>query len=475
MVIKLKKRSQYRIESDTFGKIKVPKDRYWGAQTQRSLKNFNIGSEKIPEVIITAFGMQKKAAAMANIQLREISKKVGGAIIKASDEIIKKKLDENFPLSVWQAGSGTQTNMNVNEVISNRANQMLGSKLGSKSPVHPNDHVNCSQSSNDSFPTVMHIATALEVNQRLLPALQNLHTALRKKSKEFSRIIKLGRTHTQDATPITLGQEFSGYAKQIEFGVERITSVLPKVYQVAQGGTAVETGLNRKKNFEKIFLKKLVGIAGLPFTSAANKFEAIAAHDTLVEFSGALNVIAVSCMKIANDIRFLASGPRGGLGEIIIPKNEPGSSIMPGKVNPTQCEAISQVCAQVMGNHVTISIAGSSGHFELNAFKPVIIFNLLQSIQLLADSGSSFAKNCILGIKADKKKINSLLKNSLMLVTALNPHIGYENSAKIANKAYKEGTSLKQAAVSLGLVSESEFDQWVQPKHMLGSDKKKNA
>lgn len=471
----MKKKSQHRIESDTFGKIKVPKDRYWGAQTQRSLKNFNIGSEKIPEVIITAFGMQKKAAAMANIQLREISKKVGGAIIKASDEIIKKKLDENFPLSVWQAGSGTQTNMNVNEVISNRANQMLGSKLGSKSPVHPNDHVNCSQSSNDSFPTVMHIATALEVNQRLLPALQNLHTALRKKSKEFSRIIKLGRTHTQDATPITLGQEFSGYAKQIEFGVERITSVLPKVYQVAQGGTAVGTGLNRKKNFEKIFLKKLVGIAGLPFTSAANKFEAIAAHDTLVEFSGSLNVIAVSCMKIANDIRFLASGPRGGLGEIIIPKNEPGSSIMPGKVNPTQCEAISQVCAQVMGNHVTISIAGSSGHFELNAFKPVIIFNLLQSIQLLADSGSSFAKNCILGIKADKKKINSLLKNSLMLVTALNPHIGYENSAKIANKAYKEGTSLKQAAVSLGLVSESEFDQWVQPKHMLGSDKKKNA
>ena len=352
---------------------------------------------------------------------------------------------------------------------------MLGSKLGSKSPIHPNDHVNCSQSSNDSFPTVMHIATALEVNQGLLPALQNLHTALRKKSKEFSRIIKLGRTHTQDATPITLGQEFSGYAKQIGSGIERVTSILPKIYQVAQGGTAVGTGLNRKKNFEKIFLKKLRSIAKLPFTSAANKFEAIAAHDTLVEFSGSLNVIAVSCMKIANDIRFLASGPRGGLGEIIIPKNEPGSSIMPGKVNPTQCEAISQVCAQVMGNHVTISIAGSSGHFELNAFKPVIIFNLLQSIRLLADSASSFSRNCILGIKADKKKIDFLLRNSLMLVTALNPHIGYENSAKIANKAYKDGTSLKQAAVSLGLVSESDFDKWVQPKNMLGPDKKKNA
>ena len=475
LVVKLKKRSQYRIESDTFGKIKVPQEKYWGAQTQRSLKHFNIGSEKIPEAIITAFGMQKKAAAMANVQLRDISKKAGDAIIKASDEIIKKKLDENFPLSVWQTGSGTQTNMNVNEVISNRANQMLGSKLGSKSPVHPNDHVNCSQSSNDSFPTVMHIATALEVNQGLLPALQNLHTALRKKSKEFSRIIKLGRTHTQDATPITLGQEFSGYAKQIGSGIERVTSILPKIYQVAQGGTAVGTGLNRKKNFEKIFLKKLRSIAKLPFTSAANKFEAIAAHDTLVEFSGSLNVIAASCMKIANDIRFLASGPRGGLGEIIIPKNEPGSSIMPGKINPTQCEAISQVCAQVMGNHVTISIAGSSGHFELNAFKPVIIFNLLQSIRLLADSASSFSRNCILGIKADKKKIDSLLRNSLMLVTALNPHIGYENSAKIANKAYKDGTSLKQAAVSLGLVSESDFDKWVQPKNMLGPDKKKNA
>ncbi len=365
--------------------------------------------------------------------------------------------------------------MNINEVISNRANQILGGKLGSKTPVHPNDHVNCSQSSNDSFPTVMHIATALEVNQKLLPALRDLLYALRKKSKEFSRIVKLGRTHTQDATPITLGQEFSGYAKQIESGITRVASVLPKIYQVAQGGTAVGTGLNRKKNFEKIFLKKLSTITGLPFAGASNKFEAIAAHDTLVEFSGSLNVIAASCMKIANDIRFLASGPRGGLGEIMIPKNEPGSSIMPGKVNPTQCEAISQVCAQVMGNHVTISIAGSSGHFELNAFKPVIIFNILQSVQLLADASSSFAKNCVAGIKADKEKIGSLLKNSLMLVTALNPHIGYENSAKIANKAYKDGISLKEAAISLGIVSEGNFDKWVQPKNMLGPNKKKNA
>jgi len=457
-----------RTETDSFGPLEVASDKYWGAQTERSLMNFKIGGEKMPEPLVKALGTLKKAAAQVNIDLGVLDKKIGGAIIEAAGEVESGELIEHFPLVVWQTGSGTQTNMNANEVISNRAIEILGGEIGSKKPVHPNDHVNMGQSSNDTFPTAMHIAAALEINKKLIPALQKLHNALEKKQKEFAKIIKIGRTHLQDATPLTLGQEFSGYVTQVAFGIERARGVLPHLYNLAQGGTAVGTGLNAKKGFAEKFAAEVAKISKLPFKTAENKFEALAANDALVEASGALNTIAVSLMKIANDIRLLGSGPRCGLGELKLPENEPGSSIMPGKVNPTQCEALTMVCAQVMGNNVTVSIAGSNGHFELNVFKPVIIYNVLQSIKLLADAAVSFTDNCVVGIEADVARIEKLRDESLMLVTALNPHIGYDNAAKIAKKAHKEGTSLKAAALALGLLTEKQFDEWVKPEDMLG-------
>ncbi|HSO42261.1 MAG TPA: class II fumarate hydratase, partial [Rhodospirillales bacterium] len=433
-----------RVETDTMGPVDVPADRYWGAQTQRSLRNFRIGGERMPEALIRALGVQKKAAAQANMALGELDGTVGAAIVEAADEVISGALLDHFPLVVWQTGSGTQTNMNANEVIANRAIEILGGVVGSKQPVHPNDHVNRGQSSNDSFPTAMHIAAATELNNRLLPALRALHTALDDKAEEFKDIIKIGRTHTQDATPLTLGQEFSGYAQQIANGLIRAQAVLPRLLQLAQGGTAVGTGLNTRKEFAEAFAAAVARITGMPFVTAENKFEALAAHDAIVEASGACNVIAVSLNKIANDIRFLASGPRSGLGELILPANEPGSSIMPGKVNPTQSEAMTQVCAQVMGNNVAITVAGAQGHFELNVFKPVMIYNLLQSIRLLADACVSFTDNAVVGIAADRDRIAELMNKSLMLVTALNPHIGYDNAARIAKKAHAEGKTLKQ-------------------------------
>ncbi|TVR84166.1 MAG: class II fumarate hydratase [Rhodospirillales bacterium] len=457
-----------RTESDSMGEIAVPADRYWGAQTQRSLENFRIGIERMPEALIRALGVQKKAAALANITLGELDETVGQAIVRAADEVIGGTLADHFPLVVWQTGSGTQTNMNANEVIANRAIELLGGTIGSKVPVHPNDHVNRGQSSNDTFPTAMHIAAAEEINNRLLPALRALHVALGAKADEFTDIVKIGRTHTQDATPLTLGQEFSGYAQQLANGIIRVQGVLPRVLQLAQGGTAVGTGLNARKGFAEAFAAEVARITGMPFVPAENMFEALAAHDAMVEASGALNVVAVSLNKIANDIRFLASGPRSGLGELTLPANEPGSSIMPGKVNPTQCEALTQVCAQVMGNHVTITIAGAQGHFELNVFKPVIINALLQSVRLLADAADSFTSNCVAGIDANRERIADLVEQSLMLVTALNPHIGYDNAARIAKKAHTEGTTLKDAAVALGLLSADQFDQWVRPEDMLG-------
>lgn len=458
---------KHRIETDSFGPIEVPADKYWGAQTQRSIQNFKIGGEKMPEPLIKAFAILKKAAASVNMQIAGLDKKVGNAIIKAADEVVAGKIKDNFPLVVWQTGSGTQTNMNVNEVISNRAIEMLGGDKGSKKPVHPNDHVNMGQSSNDSFPTAMHISAVMEINEQLIPSLKHLHKAIDKKAKEFVKIVKIGRTHLQDATPLTLGQEFSGYATQIEYGIERVKTTLPRLLQLAQGGTAVGTGINSKKGFGEKFAKEVAKITKLPFKTAKNKFEALAAHDAIVEASGALNVLAVSLMKIANDIRMLGSGPRCGLGEIVLPENEPGSSIMPGKVNPTQCEALTMVCAQVMGNHTAITIAGSNGHFELNVFKPVMIYNLLQSIKLIADSAVSFTDNCVVGIKADINRIKKLRDESLMLVTALNPHIGYDNAAKIAKKAHKEGKSLKQAAIELKLLTSDQFDKWVKPEDMI--------
>lgn len=460
--------SDTRMESDTMGNIEVPADRYWGAQTQRSLQNFKIGAERMPAPLIRAFGIQKKAAALTNAKLDKLDQKIANAIVQAADEVIDGTLLDHFPLVVWQTGSGTQTNMNVNEVIANRAIEILGGKIGSKTPVHPNDHVNYGQSSNDSFPTAMSIAAVEEVNRRLLPALEKLLLALQAKSAEFADIVKIGRTHTQDATPITLGQEFSGYARQIELGLERTKNILPRLSELAQGGTAVGTGLNAAPDFAAKFAETVAEITNLPFTSARNKFEALAAHDAIVEASGVLNVLAVSCMKIANDIRFLASGPRSGLGELILPANEPGSSIMPGKVNPTQCEALTQVCAQVMGNHTAITIAGSNGHFELNVFKPVMIYNLLQSVRLLSDAAVSFTENCVGGIQPNRKRIAQLMEQSLMLVTALNPHIGYDNAAKIAKKAHGENTTLKEAALSLGLLTEEQFDDWVRPEEMVG-------
>ena len=456
-----------RIETDSMGEIEVPSDRYWGAQTQRSLENFRIGTEVMPAPMIRALGIQKKASALANVGLGLLDRKLGDAIAGAADEIIAGELDDHFPLKIWQTGSGTQTNMNANEVIANRANEVLGAPLGSKSPLHPNDHVNLSQSSNDSFPTAMHIAAAEEIHHRLLPALRLLHRALDAKAREFTDLIKIGRTHMQDATPITLGQEFSGYAKQIERGAERVEQTEGRLHELAQGGTAVGTGLNAIEDFDERFAAEVSAITGITFAAAENKFEAMAAHDTLIEVSGALNVVAASMMKITNDIRLMGSGPRSGFGEITLPANEPGSSIMPGKVNPTQAEALSMVAAQVMGNHVTITISGSQGHLDLNVFKPVMIHNLLQSIALLADGARSFAENCVIGIVANEDRLTELLERSLMLVTALNPHIGYDNAAKIAKLAFDDGLSLKQAAVELGLVTAEDFDRWVDPKDMI--------
>lgn len=456
-----------RTETDTMGALEVPADRYWGAQTQRSLQNFRIGGERMPIPLIRAFGIQKKAAALTNISLGELDPKIGKAIIDAAGEVADGKLDDHFPLVVWQTGSGTQSNMNANEVIANRAIEILGGEIGSKKPVHPNDHVNRSQSSNDSFPAVMHIAAAVELNRALLPALDHLHQALAAKAKSFADIIKIGRTHTQDATPMTLGQEFSGYAAQVAYGITRIKSVLPRLYELAQGGTAVGTGLNSKVGFAEGFAREVSKITHLPFVTAPNKFEALAAHDAIVEASGMLNVLAASLMKIANDIRFLGSGPRSGLFELSLPENEPGSSIMPGKVNPTQCEALTMVCCQVMGNNVTITVAGSNGHFELNVFKPVMISAFLQSTRLLADACRSFTDNCVVGIEANRDQIKRLMERSLMLVTALNPHIGYDNAAKVAKKAHKEGTTLKEAALALNLLTAEQFDAWVRPQDMI--------
>lgn len=456
-----------RVETDSFGPIDVPANHYWGAQTQRSIQNFKIGGETMPAPLVRALGIQKKAAALANMELGALDAKLAEAIIQAADEVIDGTLSSEFPLVVWQTGSGTQTNMNANEVISNRAIEIMGGKMGSKAPVHPNDHVNMGQSSNDTFPTVMHISAGEQIHHELIPALRHLHSALDAKAKAYAEIVKIGRTHLQDATPLTLGQEFSGYAKQIEYGIARVETTLPRLMQLAQGGTAVGTGINCRVGFAEKFASHVAKITGIDFITAENKFEALAAHDALVEASGALNVLAVSLMKIANDIRLLGSGPRCGFGEIDLPENEPGSSIMPGKVNPTQCEAMTMVCAQVMGNHVAVTIGGSNGHFELNVFKPVIIYNVLQSIRLIADACNSFTDNCVVGIQPNTARIDKLMNESLMLVTALNPHIGYDNAAKIAKKAHAEGTTLKESAIALGLLTSEQFDQWVKPIDMI--------
>jgi fumarate hydratase class II len=462
---------QTRMESDSMGEIAVPAECYWGAQTQRSLQNFRIGGERMPAPLIHALGLLKQAAAETNMKLGALDRKLGDTMAAAAAEVAGGKLDDQFPLVVWQTGSGTQTNMNANEVIAGRANEMLAGKRGGKSPVHPNDHVNMGQSSNDSFPTAMHIAAVREIHGSLLPALRHLQKALADKSAAFADIVKIGRTHLQDATPITLGQEFSGYAAQIANGIARVEACLPRLYPLAQGGTAVGTGLNCTPGFAEGFAREVARLTGLPFITAPNKFEAMAAHDAIIEASGAFNTLAASLMKIANDIRLAGSGPRSGIGELLLPENEPGSSIMPGKVNPTQAEAVTMVATQVMGNHVAITIAGSQGHFELNVFKPVMIHNLLQSCRLLADASNSFTDNCIVGIEANRTRIDELLRQSLMLVTALNPHIGYDNAAKVAKKAHKEGTSLKEAALALGLLKPEQFDQWVRPQDMVGPRK----
>ncbi|KAH0949501.1 hypothetical protein HN011_006647 [Eciton burchellii] len=469
MNCKEQKYTDYRIERDTFGELKVPTDKYYGAQTLRSVMNFPIGDtfERMPYGVIVAMGILKKAAAEVNKEFG-LDPKIADCISKAADDVICGKLyNDHFPLVIWQTGSGTQTNMNVNEVISNRAIEMLGGELGSKKPVHPNDHVNMSQSSNDTFPTAMHIAVALEVDKILIPGLEQLHCALKEKSIEWKDIIKIGRTHTMDAVPITLGQEFSGYATQIEYSINRVKNTLPRLYQLALGGTAVGTGLNTRKGFAEKTAARIAQLTGLPFVTAPNKFEALAAHDAIVEVHGAINTAAVSIMKIANDIRFLGSGPRCGLGELSLPENEPGSSIMPGKVNPTQCEAITMVCCQVMGNHVAISIGGSNGHFELNVFKPVIVANALRSARLLGDACSVFTKNCIEGIVPNIDNLKKIMNESLMLVTALNPYIGYDKAAAIAKQAHKENTTLKESALKHGLTAE-QFDEWVRPEEMLG-------
>jgi fumarate hydratase class II len=460
----------FRTESDTFGPIDVPADKYWGAQAQRSLGNFKIGWETQPKSIVRALGIVKRAAAETNISLGRLDQKLGETIIAAAQEVIEGKLDQHFPLVVWQTGSGTQSNMNANEVISNRAIQMLGGIMGSKTPVHPNDHVNMSQSSNDTSPTAMHIACAEEIDHRLLPALQYLRNALNDKAHAWARIIKIGRTHTQDATPLTLGQEFSGYTQQVENGIARIEQTLPALMQLAQGGTAVGTGLNAPKGFAEMVAERIAAITKLRFTSAPNKFEALAAHDAMIFSHGAINTVAASLFKIANDVRFLGSGPRSGLGELSLPENEPGSSIMPGKVNPTQCEALTMVCAQVFGNHATLTFAGSQGHFELNVFNPVMAYNFLQSVQLLSDAARSFTEHCIVGIEAREDNIKAALDRSLMLVTALAPKIGYDNAAKIAKTAHKNGTTLRQEAVGGGYVTEAEFDAIVRPDKMIGPE-----
>ena len=457
-----------RIETDSFGPIEVPADRYWGAQTQRSLKNFPIGTERIPTPLIRALGVVKLAAAETNHALGLIDARRTRAIVRAAREIIDGKLDDYFPLAVWQTGSGTQSNMNVNEVIANRANELLGGKPGAKAPVHPNDHVNMGQSSNDSFPTAMHIAAAQEISHRLIPALAHLHAALAEKSKSFHHIVKIGRTHLQDATPLTLGQEFSGYAAQVRSGMRRIGQAIKELFPLAQGGTAVGTGLNTHPKFARMFAKRAAAITGLPFVTAPNKFEALACHDAYVFVHGALESVATGLFKIANDIRLLGSGPRSGLGELILPENEPGSSIMPGKVNPTQCEALTMVCCQVFGNHTAITVAASQGHFELNVFKPVLAYDMLQSLRLIADAAVSFTDRCVSGIRADEQRIAELMQRSLMLVTALAPKIGYDNAATIAKAAHANATTLREEAVRLGLVSAEEFDRIVRPDKMVG-------
>ncbi len=460
--------TEMRTETDSFGPIEVPADRYWGAQTARSLENFRIGTETMPVPLIRALGIIKRAAALANKELGQLAPELADAIAAAAQEVIDGKLDDEFPLVVWQTGSGTQTNMNANEVVSSRAIEMLGGRIGSKEPVHPNDHVNRSQSSNDTFPTAMHIAAAQMIVHGLAPAVHTLKGALNKKSAQFAHIIKIGRTHTQDATPLTLGQEFSGYATQLEYGLRRLTEATEYIFELAQGGTAVGTGLNCPPGFAELFAEKVAEITGLPFRTAPNKFEALAAHDAYVYVHGAVNTLAVSLFKIANDIRFLASGPRSGFGEISLPENEPGSSIMPGKVNPTQSEAMTMVCAQVMGNHTTITVAGSQGHFELNVFKPVMAYAMLQSLRLLADACNSFAEHCVVGIEANEDRIRDLMQRSLMLVTALAPKIGYDKAAIVAKTAHKNGTTLREEAVGMGFVTAEEFDELVRPEKMVG-------
>ncbi|MEM0944288.1 MAG: class II fumarate hydratase [Pseudomonadota bacterium] len=457
-----------RTETDSFGPLEVPADKYWGAQTQRSIQNFPIGWERQPVAVVRALGVIKKASAQANMALGMLEPEIGNAIVEAAGGVVAGKLDDHFPLVVWQTGSGTQSNMNANEVIANRAIELLGGEIGSKSPVHPNDHVNRSQSSNDTFPTAMHIATARTAHDVLLPGLEKLHGALAAKAAAFAEIIKIGRTHTQDATPLTLGQEFGGYAFQVEQGIARIKAALPNIYALAQGGTAVGTGLNTKPGFAEMVAANMAEISDLPFVTAPNKFEALAAHDAIVEMSGAVKTVAASLFKIANDIRLLGSGPRCGLGELMLPENEPGSSIMPGKVNPTQCEALTQVCAHVMGNDAAIGFAGSQGHFELNVYKPMMVYNLLQSMQLVGDASVAFTDNCVVGIEADEGRISQLMWESLMLVTALAPEIGYDNATTVAKTAHKNRTTLKEEAIGLGFVDEATFDRVVQPQDMIG-------
>ncbi len=460
--------TQTRTETDSFGPLEVPADQYWGAQTQRSIQNFPIGWEKQPTAIVRALGVIKKACALVNIAQGDIDREIGETIARAAQEVIDGKFDDNFPLVVWQTGSGTQSNMNANEVISNRAIEMLGGEMGSKKPVHPNDHCNMGQSSNDTFPTAMHVAIGMMARDTLLPGLRKLHAALLDKSREFKDIIKIGRTHTQDATPLTLGQEFGGYAHQVAKGIERVEACLPDIYELAQGGTAVGTGLNTKKGWDTRVAKEIAEITGLPFVTAPNKFEALAAHDAMVMFSGALKTVAASLFKIANDMRLLGSGPRSGLGELILPENEPGSSIMPGKVNPTQAEALTMVCAHVMGNDAAVGFAGSQGHFELNVYNPMMSYNVLQSMQLLGDAAGSFTDNMVTGTKANVERIDKLMKESLMLVTALAPTIGYDNATKVAKTAHKNGTTLKEEAIRLGFVDEETFDRVVRPEDMIG-------
>ncbi|MDV4167959.1 class II fumarate hydratase [Rhodovulum sp. FJ3] len=460
--------TQTRTETDSFGPLEVPADKYWGAQTQRSIMNFPIGWEKQPVAIVRALGVIKQACAEANRDNGKLDAKLADAIIQAASEVVEGKFDDNFPLVVWQTGSGTQSNMNSNEVIANRAIEILGGVIGSKDPVHPNDHCNMGQSSNDTFPTAMHIATATTAHDVLLPGLEKLHAAMAKKVEEFEGIIKIGRTHTQDATPLTLSQEFGGYTHQIAMGIKRVKTALNSIYELAQGGTAVGTGLNTPVGWGETVAANMARITGLPFVTAPNKFEALAAHDAMVEMSGALKTVAASLFKIANDIRLLGSGPRCGLGELILPENEPGSSIMPGKVNPTQCEALTQVCAHVMGNDAAVGFAGSQGHFELNVYKPMMAYNVLQSMQLLGDAASAFTDNLVDGLQADEDRIEKLMRESLMLVTALAPEIGYDNATKVAKTAHKNKTTLKEEAIALGFVDEETFDRVVRPENMVG-------